>query len=508
MKKVIKIGVEARNGLAAGVDKLAAIVVPTLGPYGQNVYIDKGNAITNDGIKVAREVVLEDEVEQRGVTAAREAASKTNDIVGDATTTSILFIQAIYKVCSTLLGKANVIGAKKPSEIISQIEAERKEITDKLIAMATPITTVEQLIASARVSTESEELGTLIGQAQWDIGKDGYLLVEETNERTSSIEKVKGIRIDNGAGTAQVFNNLEKQSMEVEDVGIILTSYTIKDGTQWNALAKQIFEPAHTAGFKEIVVVARAWTDETINLCLQNIKQGSLKIYPVSAPYINMTERMKDLSAVTGATFYDSENSSFDDMYVSGIGNAKKVVAKRMEAVITGVDNDQTNGRVAKRVEELQKELDGEESEFAKKQLQERIAQLSNGFAIVKVGSPSDLERKRLFDKCEDAVNAVRAAWQEGVVPGAGLAFKQIAETLPDTYLLKRPIMSLNEQLMSSAPSDFVIESWVQDPVKVLRVALEQACVAASALATAGGVITQKNPDDLSALLRPQNTNE
>lgn len=512
MEKIISYGPKAREELVKGADFLAAAVIRTLGPFGENFFVDKGNRITNDGVTVAREIqisnktVMQDgkagnEINARGAVALREASIKTNDIAGDGSSTAVLLAIALYKRILSFLSKDGVIGSKKPSEVIKQIETECKEVTQKLVAMSTEITTREQLVLSAIVSTEDKELGELIGGAQWDVGKEGFLLVEETAERTSSVEKVKGVRIDNGVGTAQIFNNAEKQTMEVEDAGIILTSHTIKSITEWDALMK-VFEPAFKAGHKQLVVVARAWSDETVNYCLQNINKGSLKIYPLSAPYVDMTERMKDLAAVTGATFYDSENSTLDDMYTSGIGKVQKVVAKRMEAIITGVDSEKTAERVTAHVEKLKQELNGEVSEFAKKALSERIAQLTNGFAIVKVGSPSDMERKRLFDKCEDAVNAVRAAFQEGTVPGAGLAFKQIADTLSDESLLKRPLYALHEQIMSSAPQDFVIEDWVVDPVKVLRVALEQACVAAGSFATAGGVITDAKPDELSTLLR------
>lgn len=512
MEKVISFGVGARDELVKGADFLAEGVIRTLGPFGENFYIDRGNRITNDGVTAASEIVnmgrktkMKDgtpcnEFNRRGARALYEAASKTNDIAGDGTTTAVLLSQAIYKRVVGLLAKSGVIGTKRPSEVIKQIEKERKEITDKLVAMSKKVTTKDQLIASAVVSTEDAELGALIGEAQWDIGPDGFLLAEETAERVSSVEKVRGVRIDNGFGTSQIVNNPEKGTMEIEDSGIILTSHTIKTLEDWNSLMK-LFEPAFKAGHRQIIVVARAWTDETVSYCLQNINKGALKIYPLSAPYVNMTERMKDLAAVTGATFYDSENSTLDDMYISGIGQVQKVIAKRMEAILTGSENEKTTALVQTRVETLKKELDGEVSEFAKKQLQERISQLSNGFAIVKVGSPSDMERKRLFDKCEDAVNAVRAAFQEGTVPGAGLAFKQIADELSDDYLLKRPLMALHEQIMASAPSDFVIEDWVRDPVKVLRVALEQACVAAGSFATAGGVSTDAWPDEVTAAL-------
>lgn len=511
-------GVKAREELVKGADFLADAVIATLGPFGANWALDKGQKITNDGVSVAREIQISrdtimpdglpgNEIQNRGAALLREAASKTNDIAGDGTTTSILLAQQIYKIASRQLGKENIIGAKKPAEVIKQIERERVEITEKLVALSTPITTKEQLIDSAIVATEDKELGTLIGEAQWELGPNGFLLAEETAERTSSVEKVKGLRIDNGVGTSQIFNNLEKMTLEVEDAAIVLTSYSIKGIAEWNPIMK-ILEDCAKRGITQIVIVARAWTDETVNYCLQNINKGSVKVYPLSAPYVNMTERMKDLAAVTGAQFYDSENSTLDDIMSSGLGQIKKVVAKRMEAIITGKENAKTDERVQARIDQLQKELDGEASEFAKKALAERIAQLKNGFAIVKVGSPSDIERKRLFDKCEDAVNAVRAAYQEGTVPGAGLAFKTIGEGLDDSYLLKRPLLALHEQIMSSAPKDFVIEDFVRDPVKVLRVALEQACVAASSFATAGGVSTDAWPERFDQFLNraaPQN---
>lgn len=501
MNKVIKIGVEARDELAVGADFLADAVKSTLGPFGQNFFIDKKNSITNDGVTVAREIKLKDEVQNRGATALREAAIKTNDEAGDGTTTAIVLAQAIYQAASKYLGKANVIGKKTPAEIIRQIERERVEVTEKLIAMATPITTVEQLVQSATVSVEDAELGKLIGEAQFALGPDGYLLAEETAERTSSVERVKGLRIDNGFGTSQVVNNYEKWTLEVEDCGVVLTSYSIKDLKDWTSLMK-LFEPAVKSGYSQIVVIARAWTDETINYCLQNINSGSLKIYPLSAPYTDMGERMKDLAAVTGAVYYDSENSTLDGMMVSGIGQLERLVAKRMEAIITGKENEKTDERVALRVQQLEEQRDGSQSDFEKKTLSERIAQLNNGFGIVKVGSLSDMERRRLYDKCEDGVNAVRAAYQEGTVPGAGLAYKQIAETLPDDYLLKRPLMAPYEQIMASAPEGFVIEDWVRDPLKVMRIALEKACSAASSFATAGGVITDETPKDLDQLLK------
>ncbi len=498
MRRIVLTGVKAREELAKGADFLANAVGSTLGPFGGNFFLEKANKITNDGVSIAREISLNDEVQNRGVIALREAAIKTNDEAGDGTTTAIVLAQAIYKACSKLLGKEGVAGKLTPAEVIAQIERERIEVTQKLQDRATQIETKEQIIESATVSTEDKDLGTLIGNAQWELGPDGILIAEPSNSRTCEIERVKGIRIDNGLTASQVMNNIEKQSLEVADTYVILTSYTLHNLLPLEKLMNQMLK----RGPVTIVVIARAWTEEGIKTCLENINQGRLKIYPLNAPYEDMNERFKDLAAITGATFYDSEAYSLEDIQVSDVGYADKIVAQRYETTITGRNDDKTVERVAARITELEDKLKGSESEFEKKTIQKRLAQLKDGFAIVKVGSSSDMERERLTDKCEDAVNAVRAAFQEGTVKGGGLALKEISDELPDSYILKRALQAPYEQIMSRAPADFIIEDWVRDPLKVIRIALERACAAASSFATAEGVICAEVPRPLDEILK------
>ena len=497
-KQVILTGVEARTQLAKGAAFLADAVASTVGPFGQNFFTDKGQKITNDGVSVAHEIILNDEIQNLGASAIRESAIKTNDEAGDGTTTACILAAAIYKSASPFLGKVGVLASKKtPSEISRQIHEEKDKVISLLQAAATPIETKEQLINSAKVSVEDDFLGDLIGNAQWDLGKGGKLIAEETNETFSYYEKVPGIRLDNGFSTSMVVNNLEKHRLELSDIPVILTSYTIND---FNSI-KEILDQFIKAGHREIAIVARAWTEQGIKTCKQNFDNG-IKIYPLNAPYTDMQQRFLDMQAVTGARFFDSEGSDLADMQLSDIGFAKKIRADRFTMDILATDDQATKDRIAKRAEEVRTKLNGKCSDFEKKMYEDRLAQLTNGFGIVFVGSASDLERKRLFDKCEDAVNAVRAAFEEGVVPGAGLAFKTISNSLPDDYLLKKPLLALYEQIMSSAPADFVIEDWVMDPVKVLRCALKNACAAAATLATAGGAIAQKNPSDLESLFK------
>jgi len=477
--KKISTGVEARMKVKAGVDKLADAVKSTLGPFGTNALIEKGLRVTNDGIKITQEFTLSDEIEDLGVRKVKEAAAKSNDEVGDGSTTIVTLIQSILKESQRNLGTDKTVGGKmSTADFIRKIKAECAEVIEKLKEQATPINTEEELIRSAVVSVEDEELGKLIGSTQFAIGKEGYLIAEEVPERECSVERVHGVRIDNGLGMTQVMNNVEKQMLEVEDVRTILTSHTIQSLEALKPILEQLLKNKQT----KVAIIARGFTDKAIQDCAANIKQG-FEIYPINAPYTDSREVMLDLASVLGGQFYDSETHDLDDMQLSDVGLAQKIRARRYDAIFTGkhgADSDKVQERVAK----LEEQLAGSNSDFEKKMLGGRIAQLKNGFALVKVGASSDTERKRIFDKVEDAVNAVRAALQEGTVKGAGLAYKEIADAMPDDYILKRPLLSIHEQIMANAPADFVVEDWVRDPVKVLRVALEQACSVAGDLAT------------------------
>ena len=501
-RRIIKRGIEARSELAEGAKFLAEAVTSTLGPFGQNWFLDKGGGeVTNDGKKTASEIQITDnEIKNRGAKALREAAIKTDDEVGDGTTTAIALTWEIYKQLSQFLKKeGQIVDKMTPASLRIKLEQEKTEVLDKLTAMATPIETQEDLINSAIVSTEDKELGKMIGEAQWELGKDGRLIAEETAERVSSVEKIQGVRIDNGFGTSMVINNIEKGLLELSDIPVILTSYTIDDFTAIENTLNQLLK----SGKKELVIIARAWTENGIKACQLNHQNG-FKIYPISGPYVDMQQRFLDLQAVTGAKFYDSEGSNLSSLSLQDIGFARMVRANRYEAIIAGSNSVDTQVRVATRVGELKDQLSGEKSDFMKKMLEERISQMQNGLGIVKVGSVSEIERSKLLDKAEDAVNAVRAAFQEGTVKGGGLAFKEIADGLTQDYLLKQPLMCIYNQIMSSAPEGFVIEEWVRDPVKVLRIALNNACTTAMAFATAGGVITEKNPSEISEILKTQ----
>lgn len=486
MSKITVTGIEARDQAIKGANFLADCVKATLGPWGLNAALEKGNKITNDGVTIASEVEVKDEIEQRGLTILREACLKVVAEVGDGTTSALVLAQAILKECVRFLGTDRTFkGRKTAIDVINTIEKERKEITEKLVAMATPIETEEQLIASARVSVEDETLASLIGKAQFDIGKEGIILVEETNDRESSLDRVNGIRIDNGIAIPGLMNNLEKQCVEVkEGARIILTNMIFQDLLGIQNLGKTLA----ASGVRDLILVGRAFGRNAIRDISENIK-GGFNIYPVNAPYTDQNEIMLDLSALTGARFIDEEQNNFDDIMVSDVGYVQNFIGRRYDSIFSGKDDEKAEKRVAARLVELTDKLAGEASEFEKRNLNARIAQFKKGFGILKVGGTSDVTRKYMRDKADDAVNAVRAAFQEGVVPGAGLALKRIADELPETYMLKRPITAIYDQIMSTAPSDFIVPEWVKDPVKVQRIVLEKACSVAGTLATISTVI-------------------
>lgn len=492
----------ARDKMIAGAKYLAKAVTSTLGPFGSNAYLEHNQKVTNDGYSISAELAptIEDEFERQGALALHNAASKTNDTVGDATTTSIALASAIIDETLRYLPNENSISAKKkPSEILKMIEDSKNNVIEELKKVKKPVETEQELVASARVSVENEELADLIGKAQFQIGKDGFIIAEEVNEPKSSIQIVKGIRIDNGFGTPIIITNQAEQSLELVDVSVLLTNYTLGK-EEILAMKAKVFDPMITAKKNSLVLIARAFTSDAIQLCTDSMKQG-FGIFPVNAPYVYQSEIMKDLAAITGATYYDTEERRLEDLNYKDIGFATSVFARRFDAIITGTENNPLIAdSIQQRIKQLEDKLNGTQvSDFEKKMIQARIAQFTGGFAILKVGADTVFERKYLKDKADDAVNSVRLALQEGTVKGAGLAFKEISQQLPEEDILKRPLMSIYNQIMSSAPDGFEIEDWVRDPYLTLVSALTNACSVAGQFGTINTVICtedKKNKED------------
>lgn len=507
--KINSIGFESRNKAVKGMSYVASAVRATIGPYGQNFLLEKGNKITNDGITIASELcpTIKDEFERRGALVANEASSKTNDMVGDATSTAWALTDAIVKEAVRYLPSEKSIKAKKtPAEIIQMIQKSKGHVLEKLKDMAKPIESKEELIQSALVSVEDEELAKLLGEMQWELGPEGRIIAEEVNDDKSSVEKVIGIRLDNGFGASHLITNPEDQSLEVNDISILLTNYTIGK-SELESLKESIFKPLISQKKLGIIIIARAFTSEAIKICEESVQAG-FAIFPINAPYVNQKDIMKDIETVVGGKYIDQEQSSLTDIYLTDIGFCKRLVARISDAIVTGTESSESSKRKDSRVELLKKSLIGEKSDFGKRMLETRIAQLSNGFAILKVGSTSVTNRKRLKDKADDAVNAVRLSFKGGTVKGAGQAFKDISDTLEEDDILKRPLLVVYEQIISSAPENWEIAEWVRDPYLVLKVAFENACETAAVFSSINGIITEENKPKIDLANLNQHENE
>lgn len=496
-KKISITGIEARDLAIQGVDYVANVVKSTLGPFGLNCMSEKGNEITNDGYKISSQLceTIVNEFERRGAIVGHEASSRTNEQVGDATSTAWALNQAIIKEAIRYLPTGKSITSKKaPSEVKIMIENAKNEVIEMMEASATPIKSKEDLIKSALVSVENKEIAEMLGNMQYELGEDGIIVAEETNDPVSSIEKVNGVRLDNGFGAKIFLTNAEKQSLELIKCPVLLTNYTLQESDILNMRAT-IFQPLISKKQLGIAIIARAFSPEAIKACMDSGKNG-FAIFPINAPYVYQSEIMHDLEAVLGGRYIDIEEARLEDLFITDIGFCESLIARQFDAVVTGTASEEAQVRIDNRVEKIKAQLAGEKSEFQKNFLRSRISQLTSGFALLKVGAESVVERGRLKDKCDDAVNAVRLALKGGTVKGAGLAFKEISEKLPEDNILKRPLLVVHDQIMSSAPEDFVVEDWVRDPFLVLKSALTNACDVAGTFATINSIITTKNPHE------------
>lgn len=480
------VGPTARAEVLKGAKYAADAVKLTLGPYGRNYASGiKGGpvAISNDGVSLLKELEAPNEIQDIGLRAVREAATKTNDIAGDGTTAASVLTQAILEALN--VGDSDIISAKRsPVEMIERVQKEKNEVVEKLNASARKIESKEDLIQVAKVSGEYPELAELIGSAQWEVGPNGTVIAEEANSNQDSVEYIHGVRLDNGYSTSRIINNQEKQSLELEDVYVILTNKVFHGNFKG---LEHIFDALVKKGAHNVVIMGRAFDDAAIGVCVKNIQEGALKLYPLNAPYVDQNEIMEDLAAVLGARYINIEERNVETMLAGDIGHARKITAKRFEGIIAGCPsglNEVVDKRVEARIAQLQEKLKGNISPFERKNIEARLSQLQTGTAVIRVGADTDQKRKHKKDKVDDAVNAVKAAFQEGTVQGGGLALWHIGRELPDEYLLKKALQEPHKQIMSLAPADFTVEDWVRDPVKVIHTALTHACDIASSLAT------------------------
>jgi chaperonin GroEL len=427
MTKQIIFKEKAREALKRGVDKVADSVRITLGPRGRNVVLEKSfgaPTITNDGVTIAKEINFKDKFENMGAEIVKEVASKTNDVAGDGTTTAVVLTQAIIKegIKQTAMG-VNAMGLRLG------IEYATEEIVKALREIAKPIHGKEEIKQVATISAESEEIGSIIAATIEKVGKDGVVTVEESQAFGVDSEIVEGLEFDKGYVSPYMITNTERMEAEYRDVPILLTD---KKLSSINDILPLLEKLAQT-GKKELVIVADDVEGEALATFVVNKLRGAFSVLAVKAPGYGdrKKEMLADIAITVGGSVISEEiGVKLENVELSMLGRASKVIATKDNTIIVGGKGKKAD--IESRIAQLKQQREQSDSKFDIEKLDERIAKLSGGVAVIRVGAATETEMKYLKLKIEDAVNATKAAIEEGIVPGGGAALIKVAQKLSD----------------------------------------------------------------------------
>ncbi len=519
MAKQIEFSEEARKQLRAGADKLANAVKVTLGPKGRNVVLDKGYGsptITNDGVTIAKEIELEDRVENLGAEMVKEVAEKANDVAGDGTTTAVVLAQAMINE-----GLKNVAAGANPLAIKRGIEKGVDKIVETLKGMAKAINTKEEMAQVATISAEDKELGNLIAEVVDAVGKDGVVTVEES--KTLNIEKdiVKGLQFDRGYISPYMVTNSERMEAIYEEPMILITDKKISILNEILPILEKIAQ----SGKKELVIIAEEITGEALATLVVNKLRGVFNVLAIKAPGFGdrKKEMLEDIAIVTGAEFITEEKGlKLENVELNMLGSCRRIVSTKEDTTIIEGKGNKINDRLAQIKNQIESATD-----FNKEKLQERLAKLSGGVGVIKVGAATEVEQKAKQHKTEDALAATKAAVEEGIVSGGGLALLRASSQLNELEvvgeekigisILKRVLEEPIRQIAQNAGIDGaevisiikrseegiglnaetleycnLMESGIVDPVKVVRSSLQNAASAASMFLTTECVVANK----------------
>lgn len=534
MSKQIKFQEEARKQIKAGADKLADAVKVTLGPKGRNVVLDKGfgaPTITNDGVTIAKEIELEDKIENLGAEIVKEVAEKANDVAGDGTTTAVVLAQAMITQ-----GLKNVAAGANPLALRRGIEKGVEKVVEVLKEMAKPITTKEEMAQVATISAEDKELGNLIAESMEEIGKDGVITVEES--KTFGIEKeiVKGLQFDRGYISPYMITNAERMESSYEDALILITDKKISALNEILPVLEKIAQ----GGKKELVIIAEDIDGEALATLVVNKLRGVFNVLAIKAPGFGdrKKEMLDDIAAVTGAEVISEEKGlKLENIEMNMLGSARRVVSTKENTTI--IDGKGEREKIDARVNQIKKELESSDSDFDKEKLQERLAKLSGGVAVIKVGAATEVEQKSKQHKTEDALAATKAAVEEGIVAGGGVALLRASLRLNEVEvqgdektginILKRVLEEPIRQIAQNAGIDGAVvaqkvkendggfgfnaetlkyenlmESGIVDPVKVVRSSLQNAASAAGMFLTTECVVAEKPEENKNPAMAGQ----
>jgi len=513
---------KARDGLKRGVNKLADAVKVTLGPKGRNVVLDKGfgsPVITKDGVTVAKEIELEDKVENIGAEIVKEVASKTNDVAGDGTTTATVLAQAIINEgLKVVAAGANPLGVKRG--IDQACEAIIKELKDNV---SKDVTLQEEKAQIASISANDPEIGKTIAEAMEMVGDDGVVTVEESQSFGITTEKVEGMQFDKGYVSPYMVTNPERMIAEYKDAHILITDKKISSIHDIVPLLEKLAE----TGKKELVIIAEDVEGEALATLVVNKLRGIFQTLAVKAPGFGdrRKEMLQDIAIITGGKVITEDlGLKLENVTMEDLGQAAKVKATKDDTTIIEGKGDKK--ALEARISQIRKELEDTDSEFDKEKLQERLAKLAGGVAVLKVGAATETEMQEKKHRIEDALSATKAAVEEGIVVGGGVALIRCLSALDKlntegdestgVQILKRALEEPLRQIAANAGQEGsvvvsevikgqqnfgynaktdkyedLVKAGVIDPTKVTRYALQNAVSAASMLLTTEAVITE-----------------
>ena len=431
MAKQIKFSDDARKTIISGVNQLADAVRITLGPKGRNVVIDKkygAPLITNDGVTIAKEIELEDPFENMGAQLVKEVATKTNDIAGDGTTTATVLAEAMIAE-----GNRNITAGANPMVLKKGIDKAVAAIAEELEKSKVEIGNSKEKIAQvATISAQDPEVGNLIADVLDEVGHDGVITVEESQAMGTSSEVAKGMHFDNGYLSAYMVTDPQRMEAEYKDAKILITDRKISNVQEVLPLVEKLLQ----AGSKELVIIAEDVEGEALATFVLNKLRGIFSVLAVKAPAYGdrRKEMLKDIAALTGGTVITEElGLKLENVELADLGQAHKVIASSEKTVIVEGKGNQSD--VDARVGEIKVMLENSSSDFDKEKLLERMAKLAGGIGVIKVGAATETELKEKKLRIEDAISATKAAVQEGIVPGGGVALLQAADVLDELKL-------------------------------------------------------------------------
>jgi chaperonin GroEL len=523
MAKLIEYNTDARSGLKAGVDKLANAVKVTLGPKGRNVILEKkfgAPTITKDGVTVAKEIELEDSVENMGAQMVREVASKTSDVAGDGTTTATVLAQAIYRE-----GLKNVTAGANPMDLKRGIDIAVTKVVDFLKSISRDVEGRNEIAQVGAISANNDKsIGDLIADAMEKVGKDGVITVEEAKGTETSLEVVEGMQFDRGYLSPYFVTDAESMEAVLEDPMILIHDKKISAMKDLLPILEKVAQQG-----KAMLIIAEDLEGEALATLVVNKIRGTLKVAAVKAPGFGDRRKamLEDIATLTNGTVISEERGfKLENATVSYLGTAKKVVIDKDNTTI--VEGAGKTEDIKKRINEIKAQIDKTTSDYDKEKLQERLAKLSGGVAVLKIGASTEIEMKEKKARVEDALHATRAAVEEGIVAGGGVALvraitvleKIEGENLDQTTGVKIVQKALEEPLkqivnnaglegsvvlqkVKEGKDDFgfnaqtekyenLIKAGVIDPTKVTRTALENAASVSSLLITTEAVVYEK----------------